>query len=143
LGEFYGLCDVVDYDCAVCVAVVHWCKGFIAFLACCIPYFKFDCRRFIEGNRLRKERRSNLPPRLSLPPPKKNPRIKGRVPSTRDSHQIGSLQTVRLMNSTQRISLGDKTSGIVGNDLSYGRFSYTTVSLGSLEGEEGYRGGRV
>ena len=56
----YGLCDVVDYDCAVCVAVVHWGEGFIAFLACCVPYLEFDCCTFIKGNRLCKKCRSNL-----------------------------------------------------------------------------------
>lgn len=56
----YGLCDVVYHDCAVRVAVVHWRKGFIAFLTSRIPYFKLDGRCFIEGNGLCKESRSNL-----------------------------------------------------------------------------------
>jgi len=58
----YRVCDVVDYDCAVCIPVVHWSKGFIAFLTCCIPYFKLDRRRLVEGNSLRKKSRSNLSP---------------------------------------------------------------------------------
>jgi hypothetical protein len=56
----YRLCDVVDYDCTVCVAVVHWGEGFITFLTCSIPYLEFDCCRFVESNCLSEECGSNL-----------------------------------------------------------------------------------
>lgn len=38
----YRLCDVVDDDCAVGVAIVHWRKRFVSLLACGIPYLEFD-----------------------------------------------------------------------------------------------------
>jgi hypothetical protein len=46
------LCDVVDYDGAVRVAVVHWCEGFVAFLAGCVPYLEFDRGGVVKGDGL-------------------------------------------------------------------------------------------
>jgi hypothetical protein len=56
----YRLCDVVDDDCAICVAIVHWCKGFISFLSCCIPYLEFDCCGVVESDCLSEECSANL-----------------------------------------------------------------------------------
>ena len=34
------MCDIVDDDCAVGVAIVHWRKRFVSLLACGIPYLQ-------------------------------------------------------------------------------------------------------
>lgn len=38
----YSLCDIVDNDSTVGVAVVHWCEGLVSFLTRRIPYFELD-----------------------------------------------------------------------------------------------------
>ena len=51
-GKTHGLSNVVYYNGAVCVAVVHGCQGLVAFLSGGIPYFKLDGCGVIEGNGL-------------------------------------------------------------------------------------------
>ena len=51
----YGLCDVVDDDCAVGVSVVHRCEGLVSLLAGRVPYFELDGRRVVEGDGLCEE----------------------------------------------------------------------------------------
>lgn len=51
----YGLGDVVNDDCAICVAVVHWCQGLVSLLSCRVPDFKLDRGCVIEGNGLCEE----------------------------------------------------------------------------------------
>ena len=53
--DAYGLCYVIDDDGAVGVSVVHWCEGFVSFLACGIPYFEFDGCGVVEGDGLCEE----------------------------------------------------------------------------------------
>ena len=53
--ETYGLCDVVDDDGAVCVAVVHGCERLVALLAGGIPDLELDRRVLIEGDGLGEE----------------------------------------------------------------------------------------
>ena len=93
----YRLCDVVDYDCAVCVAVVHWCEGFVSLLACCVPYLEFDRCAFIESNCLCEKCRSNLSMNINFVPPKQ---LGKKVQWIHDNHQTGFLQIATLMNST-------------------------------------------
>ena len=38
----YRLCDIVYNYCAVCISVVHWRQGFVAFLTSGVPYFELD-----------------------------------------------------------------------------------------------------
>lgn len=54
-GWAYGLCDVVDDDGAVCVAVVHGRQRLVALLAGGIPYLELDCCVLVEGNGLGEE----------------------------------------------------------------------------------------
>ena len=49
------MCDVIDDDGAVGVAVVHWGEGFVALLPCCVPYFEFDGCGVVEGDGLGEE----------------------------------------------------------------------------------------
>lgn len=51
----YRLCDVVDYNCTVRIAVVHRRKGLVSFLARGVPYLKLHCCLFVEGNGLSEE----------------------------------------------------------------------------------------
>lgn len=51
----YGLRYVIDDDGAVGVAVIHGCKGFVAFLAGRVPYLEFDGGGVVEGDGLREE----------------------------------------------------------------------------------------
>ena len=81
----YGLCNVVYHDCTVGITVVHWCQGFITFLTRCIPYFEFNCRRFIERNCLSKECCSNL--HMSQFQHILADRVGRILPLTRDNHQ--------------------------------------------------------
>lgn len=53
--ESYGLSNVVDYNSAVCVAVVHGGQGFVALLTCGIPNLELDGSCVIEGDGLGKE----------------------------------------------------------------------------------------
>lgn len=52
----YGLCNVVDDNSAVGVAVVHGGQGLVALLAGGIPDFKLDSGGLIEGDGLGEER---------------------------------------------------------------------------------------
>jgi hypothetical protein len=54
-AQAYGLCDVIDDDGAVCVAVVHGSKRLVALLASRIPDLKLDRRVVVEGNGLGEE----------------------------------------------------------------------------------------
>ena len=49
------MCDVVDDDSAVCVAVVHGGEGLVALLASRVPDLKLDRRVVVEGNGLGEE----------------------------------------------------------------------------------------
>jgi hypothetical protein len=49
------LSNVVDYDSAVCVAVVHGGQGLVALLTCGIPDLELDGGRVIEGDSLGQE----------------------------------------------------------------------------------------
>jgi hypothetical protein len=51
----YSLSNVVDYDGAVCVAVVHGGQGLVALLTCGIPDLELDGSRVIEGDCLGEE----------------------------------------------------------------------------------------
>lgn len=51
----YSLSDVVDYDGAVGVAVVHGSQGLVALLTCGIPDLELDGSRVIEGDCLGEE----------------------------------------------------------------------------------------
>jgi len=47
--------DVVNYDSAVCVAVVHGSQGLVAFLTCGIPDLELDSGCVIKSDRLGEE----------------------------------------------------------------------------------------
>ena len=49
------MCDVVDDDGAVCVAVVHGRQRLVAFLTGGIPDFELDCCVLVEGDGLSEE----------------------------------------------------------------------------------------
>ena len=49
------MCDVVDHDGAVCVPVVHWGEGFVAFLAGRVPDLELDCGVVVQGDGLCEE----------------------------------------------------------------------------------------
>jgi hypothetical protein len=51
----HGLCDVVDDDGAVRVAVVHGGQRLVALLAGGVPYLELDCCRLVEGDGLGEE----------------------------------------------------------------------------------------
>ena len=51
----YSLCDVVDDDGAVCVAVVHGGQRLVALLAGRVPDFKLDGCVLVEGDGLGEE----------------------------------------------------------------------------------------
>lgn len=51
----YGLCDVVDDDGAIGVAVVHGRERLVALLAGRVPDLELDRRVLIEGDGLRQE----------------------------------------------------------------------------------------
>lgn len=51
----YSLCDIVYYNCAVGIAVVHGCQRLVAFLSGSIPDFKLDSGVLVEGNGLGEE----------------------------------------------------------------------------------------
>ena len=53
--DAYGLCDVVDDDGAVGVAVVHGREGLVALLASRVPDLKLDCGGLVEGDGLGEE----------------------------------------------------------------------------------------
>lgn len=53
--ESYGLGNVVDYNSAVCVAVVHGGQGLVALLTCGIPNLELDGSCVIEGDGLGEE----------------------------------------------------------------------------------------
>lgn len=53
--ESYGLSNVVDYNSAVCVAVVHGGQGLVALLTCGVPNLELDGSCVIEGDGLGKE----------------------------------------------------------------------------------------
>lgn len=53
--ETYSLCDVVNDNGAVGIAVVHGCKRLVAFLACSVPNLELDSCGFIESNCLCEE----------------------------------------------------------------------------------------
>ena len=55
MEKVYGLCDVIDYDGAVCVPIVHGCQRLVSLLACRVPYLKLDCGGFVEGDCLGEE----------------------------------------------------------------------------------------
>jgi hypothetical protein len=51
----YSLCNVVDYDGAVGISVVHGCQRLVALLAGRVPDLKLDCRVLVEGDGLGEE----------------------------------------------------------------------------------------
>ena len=51
----YGLCDIVDDNSTVRVAIVHGCERFVPLLTSRVPYLELDGRSFIEGDSLGEE----------------------------------------------------------------------------------------
>jgi hypothetical protein len=51
----YSLCNVVDYDGAVGISVVHGRKRLVALLAGRVPDLELDCRVLVEGDGLGEE----------------------------------------------------------------------------------------
>lgn len=49
------MCDIVDDNGAVCIAVVHGGEGLVALLASSIPNLELDCGILIEGDGLCQE----------------------------------------------------------------------------------------
>lgn len=64
----YGLCNIVDNDGAVCVAVIHGGQGFVTLLSGSIPNLELDCGVLIEGDGLCQECGADggLPERVKL-----------------------------------------------------------------------------
>ena len=59
IGVTHGLCDVIDYNCAICISVVHGRQRFIPLLTCSIPYLKFDRSSVIQRYGLGEESSAN------------------------------------------------------------------------------------
>ncbi len=53
--ETYSLCDVVNDNCAVGIAVVHGCERLVTFLACSVPNLELDGCGFVERDCLGEE----------------------------------------------------------------------------------------
>jgi hypothetical protein len=54
-GLTYSLSDVIDYDGAIGIPIIHRGQRLISLLASCIPDLELDCGALIEGDGLCQE----------------------------------------------------------------------------------------